>query len=87
METLVGHAPGGVCPFGINEGVEVYLDESLRKFETVYPAWRGGTAGEAQQLAGAYRAALELAVEYHCESVAVPPSLTAIIISTRIFRC
>ena len=41
-------------------------------FHTACPAWRGGTAGEAQQLAGAYRAALELAVEYHCESVAVP---------------
>lgn len=42
VETLVGHAPGGVCPFGINEGVEVYLDESLRKFETVYPAAGNG---------------------------------------------
>lgn len=44
VETLVGHAPGGVCPFGINEGVEVYLDESLRKFETVYPAAGNGHA-------------------------------------------
>ncbi len=35
---LVGHAVGGVCPFGVNEGVEVYLDESLRRFDTVYPA-------------------------------------------------
>ena len=35
---LVGHAVGGVCPFAVNEGVEVWLDESLRKFETVYPA-------------------------------------------------
>ena len=35
---LVGHAVGGVCPFGIREGVEVYLDESLRRFESVYPA-------------------------------------------------
>ena len=35
---LVGHPVGGVCPFGINEGVEVYLDESLRRFDTVYPA-------------------------------------------------
>ena len=34
----IGHAVGGVCPFGINAGVEVWLDESLRKFETVYPA-------------------------------------------------
>ena len=38
VEHWVGHAPGGVCPFGINAGVEVWLDESLRKFETVYPA-------------------------------------------------
>ena len=37
-ESLVGHAVGGVCPFGINEGVRVYLDESLRRFETVFPA-------------------------------------------------
>ena len=38
VETLVGHAPGGVCPFGIYEGIKVYLDKSLQKFETVYPA-------------------------------------------------
>lgn len=37
-ETLVGHAVGGVCPFGINEGVTVYLDDSLKRFETVFPA-------------------------------------------------
>ena len=36
--SLVGHAVGGVCPFAVNEGVTVYLDESLRRFETVYPA-------------------------------------------------
>ena len=35
---LVGHAVGGVCPFGVNEGVRVFLDESLKRFETVYPA-------------------------------------------------
>ena len=35
---LIGHAVGGVCPFGVKEGVEVYLDESLRRFETVFPA-------------------------------------------------
>lgn len=35
---FVGHAIGGVCPFGINEGVTVYLDESLKRFETVFPA-------------------------------------------------
>jgi len=35
---LIGHAVGGVCPFAVNEGVEVYLDESLKRFETVFPA-------------------------------------------------
>ena len=35
---LVGHPVGGVCPFGINEGIDVYLDESLKRFETVFPA-------------------------------------------------
>ena len=59
VEPLVGHAPGGVCPFGINEGVEVYLDESLRKFETVYPAAGNGhtavrlTLAELEAAAGA----------------------------------
>lgn len=38
VEQWIGHAPGWVCPFGINDGVKVYLDESLRRFETVYPA-------------------------------------------------
>lgn len=37
-EALVGHAVGGVCPFGINDGVTVYLDESLKRFKTVFPA-------------------------------------------------
>ena len=35
---MVGHAVGGVCPFGINQGVDVYLDASLRRFATVFPA-------------------------------------------------
>ena len=38
VEARIGHAPGGVCPFGINEGIEVYLDDSLKQFTTVYPA-------------------------------------------------
>ena len=38
VEALCGHAVGGVCPFAVNDGVVVYLDESLRRFETVYPA-------------------------------------------------
>lgn len=38
VEAAVGHAAGGVCPFAVNEGVVVYLDESLKRFERVYPA-------------------------------------------------
>ena len=38
VEPLIGHAVGGVCPFAINENVSVYLDESLKRFETVFPA-------------------------------------------------
>ena len=38
VETLVGHAVGGVCPFVVNEGVKVYLGVSLKRFETVFPA-------------------------------------------------
>ena len=45
---LIGHAVGGVCPFAINEGVAVYLDESLRRFETVFPAC--GSASSAIEL-------------------------------------
>ena len=37
-ENLIGHAVGGVCPFAVNEGVIVYLDESLKRLETVFPA-------------------------------------------------
>ena len=43
-ETLIGHAVGGVCPFAVNEGVTVYLDESLRRFETVFPACGSGNS-------------------------------------------
>lgn len=38
VEAIIGHAPGGVCPFAVNEGISVYLDESLKRFETVFPA-------------------------------------------------
>lgn len=44
VETMVGHAVGGVCPFGINEGVTVYLDESLKRFHTVFPACGSGNS-------------------------------------------
>ncbi len=49
--TLIGHEIGGVCPFGINEGVKVYLDESLKRFETVFPA------------CGSSNSAIELTIE------------------------
>lgn len=38
VETLIGHAVGGVCPFAVNKGVTVFLDESLKRFQTVFPA-------------------------------------------------
>ena len=38
VESAIGHGVGGVCPFAINEGVSVYLDESLKRFDTVFPA-------------------------------------------------
>ena len=45
---LVGHPVGGVCPFGCKEGIPVYLDESLKRFETVFPAV--GSANSAIEL-------------------------------------
>lgn len=47
-ESLIGHAVGGVCPFAVNDGVEVYLDESLKRFDTVFPAC--GSANSAIEL-------------------------------------
>ena len=43
-EALVGHAVGGVCPVAVNEGVQVYLDDSLKRFETVFPACGSGNS-------------------------------------------
>lgn len=51
VETMIGHAVGGVCPFAINEGVTVYLDESLKRFQTVFPA------------CGSNNSAIELTIE------------------------
>ena len=45
---LVGHAVGGVCPFAVNDSVTVYLDQSLRRFSTVFPAC--GSANSALEL-------------------------------------
>ena len=56
---LVGHPVGGVCPFGINDGIKVYLDESLKQFDTVYPAAGNDhsavklTIAELEEVAGA----------------------------------
>lgn len=47
-ETMIGHAVGGVCPFGVEEGVRTYLDVSLKRFETVFPA--AGTDASAVRL-------------------------------------
>lgn len=44
LEDLVGHQSGGVCPFGICDGVMVYLDQSLQKYQTVYPACGSATS-------------------------------------------
>lgn len=48
---LIGHAVGGVCPFGIRDGISVYLDKSLKRFETVFPA------------CGSSNSAIELSIE------------------------
>ena len=48
VQELVGHPVGGVCPFGCNEGIPVYLDDSLKRFETVFPAV--GSANSAIEL-------------------------------------
>ena len=48
VNELIGHPVGGVCPFAINDGVEVYLDESLKRFKTVFPAC--GSANSAIEL-------------------------------------
>ena len=45
---LIGHAVGGVCPFAVNDGVRVYLDESLKRFKTVFPA--AGSSNSAIEL-------------------------------------
>lgn len=51
VKSFIGHEIGGVCPFGINSGVDVYLDNSLKRFETVFPA------------CGSSNSAIELTIE------------------------
>ena len=56
VEALVGHAVGGVCPFGVNPGVTVYLDESLRRYDVVYPAAGNDHSGVRLSVDELYRA-------------------------------
>ena len=51
VEFLTGHAVGGVCPFAVNDGLTIYLDESLKRFQTVFPA------------CGSSNSAIELTIE------------------------
>lgn len=44
VESYIGHAPGGVCPFAIKDDIPVYLDESLKRFDIVYPAAGSGNS-------------------------------------------
>lgn len=44
VEGYIGHAPGGVCPFAVKEGVKIYLDESLKRHDVVYPAAGSGNS-------------------------------------------
>ena len=48
VENKIGHGVGGVCPFGINDDIKVYLDTSLKRFKTIYPAC--GTSNSAVKL-------------------------------------
>ena len=65
VEAYIGHAPGGVCPFAVKEGVAVYLDASLRRHEVVYPAAGSGnsavrvTLSQLEQYSG-YRAWIDV---------------------------
>lgn len=56
VEALVGHAVGGVCPFGVNPGVAVYLDESLRRYDVIYPAAGNDHSGVRLTVEELYRA-------------------------------
>jgi len=57
VEGLIGHAVGGVCPFGVNPGVGIFLDESLRRFDVVYPAAGNDRSSIGLSLAELERAA------------------------------
>ena len=58
VEEWIGHAIGGVCPFGVKEGVAIYLDASLKRFDVVYPACGSGNSAvklgvdELEQISG-----------------------------------
>jgi len=56
VETIIGHGVGGVCPFGVNPGIPVYLDESLRRYEIVYPAAGNANSGVRMTVEELFRA-------------------------------
>lgn len=62
VEKIIGHAPGGVCPFALNDGVEVYLDISLKRFTNVHTA--AGSPNATAQLTPDEIATLSLAKEW-----------------------
>ncbi len=62
VESRIGHGVGGVCPFAINPDVEVFIDESLKRFETIYPA--AGSANSAVKLTPDELFTLSGAVKY-----------------------
>jgi len=62
VEKFTGHAPGGVCPFALPEGVEVYLDVSLQRFQTIFPAC--GSANSLIELTAKELAAYSKSVEW-----------------------
>ena len=70
VEEKIGHAAGGVCPFALKSGVEVYLDNSLKKYQTVFPACGSGnsaielTANELEQYSDNFIKLVEVTKEY-----------------------
>lgn len=65
VEELIGHEVGGVCPFAVKDGVEVYLDQSLKRFVTVFPACGSGNSAielsiEELEMCSNYKAWLDV---------------------------
>jgi prolyl-tRNA editing enzyme YbaK/EbsC (Cys-tRNA(Pro) deacylase) len=74
VEQRVGHAVGGVCPFGIKPGVAVYLDKSLERFQTVFPACGSGNSAIEMTVAELKKYSEARAVVDVCAIAAAEPS-------------